>query len=51
VGNDIKVYYDGVKEPCIEVSDDSYPDAGCAGLVVCKSHWHYDRVEITDLGR
>ena len=50
-GCNIKVYYEGAPEPCIEVRDDSYPDAGYAGLVISRAHWHYDRVEITDLGR
>ena len=43
-GSDIKVYYDG--ELCIEAKDDTYPNAGYAGLDVYQSHWHYERVEI-----
>ena len=45
-GNDIKVYYDGLTVPCIEVNDDTFPGEGHVGLATYQSHWHYEKVEI-----
>jgi hypothetical protein len=47
-GDNIRVYYDGASEPCIETTDGSYAQSGYAGIAVCMSHWHYERVEITN---
>ena len=45
-GNNIKVYYNGAAEPCINMNDDTYTGEGYVGLDVFKSHWHYEKVEI-----
>lgn len=46
-GDNIKVYYDGAEEPCIDINDATYAE-GYAGLVAYRSHWHYERVKITE---
>ncbi|MCL2622628.1 MAG: hypothetical protein FWD31_03085 [Planctomycetaceae bacterium] len=45
-GNNIKVYYDGMNVPCIDINDDTYPGEGSVGLKTYRSHWHYEKVEI-----
>jgi hypothetical protein len=45
-GNQIKVYYDGIL--CIEETDGTYSNAGFIGIDVYKSHWHYEKIEISE---
>ena len=45
-GDRIKIYFDEDKAPCIDISDDTYGEAGYIGAEAVKSHWHYRKISI-----